>query len=155
MNKRSLTNAFLWRALYLVVIAMIFASMVFDLVTESWWWAGLDALIMLTLIWSARRQYRLALTLEHLLLFDAAMIRQKEIWSKESEKCDRKREFLRRLGGLLQEFDVYLIAHSDLPLSVYFNDSEDYSPFVNLGVEKNKGCGFVIEADNIMDFEKE
>ncbi len=91
-SKVSLTNAFFWMALDLVVIAMIFASMVFDLVTESWWWAGLDALIMLTLIWSASRQYRLALTLEHLLLFDAAMIRQKEIWSNESEKLNNDTE---------------------------------------------------------------
>ncbi len=68
---------------------------------------------------------------------------------------DKRRAFLSRLGALLREFDVYLIAHSDLPLSAYFNNAEGYEPFASIGKEQNKGCGFVIEADNIMDFEKE
>ncbi len=73
----------------------------------------------------------------------------------EVTPVDKRRAFLSRLGALLREFDVYLIAHSDLPLSAYFNNAEGYEPFASIGKEQNKGCGFVIEADNVMDFESE
>ncbi len=67
----------------------------------------------------------------------------------------RKEAFLTLLKSLLKEFDAYLIAHNtDIPVSVYFNDADDDMPFANLGVEQNKGCGFVIEADNVIDFER-
>lgn len=66
------------------------------------------------------------------------------------EFVDVKTAFLTRLSELLRDFDVFLIAHkTDMPVSVYFNDSEDYKPFASIGKECDKGCGIIIEPDTI------
>lgn len=68
----------------------------------------------------------------------------------------RRTAFLTRLQSLLREFDAFLVAHkTDMPVSLYFNDNEDDIPSASIGKEINKGCGVVITADNIMDFDKE
>ena len=72
------------------------------------------------------------------------------------EPYDRKTAFLRELQALFRKHDVSLIAHkTDMPISVYFNDNEDDIPSATIGKEINKGCGVIITADNIMDFDKE
>lgn len=67
---------------------------------------------------------------------------------------DPKTAFLLELKGLLEKYNVCLIAHkTDMPISVYFEGEDE--PCVTIGKEVNKGCGIVITADNIMDYEKE
>lgn len=69
---------------------------------------------------------------------------------------DRKTAFLRELQGLLRKYDAFFVAHkTDMPVSVYFNDNENDIPFASIGKEINKGCGVIVTADNIMDFDKE
>ncbi|MBD5367290.1 MAG: hypothetical protein HDR82_09905 [Bacteroides sp.] len=70
------------------------------------------------------------------------------------EHIDRRTAFLTRLQSLLREFEATLVAHkTDMPVSVYFKDNE--APSASIGKEINKGCGVVVTADNIMDFDKE
>ena len=70
------------------------------------------------------------------------------------EPCDTKTAFLSRLQSLLREFDASFVAHkTDTPVSVYFKGNE--APSASIGKEINKGCGVVVTADNIMNFDKE
>lgn len=73
----------------------------------------------------------------------------------EADKAyDPKTAFLSELKGLLEKYNVCLIAHkTDMPISVYFEGEEE--PCVTIGKEVNKGCGVVIARDNIMNYEKE
>ena len=67
---------------------------------------------------------------------------------------DPKVAFLSELKGLLEKYNMCLIAHkTDMPISVYFEDEDE--PCVTIGKEVNKGCGIVITTDNIMDYDKE
>ena len=69
------------------------------------------------------------------------------------EPYDRRLDFLRRLQSLLREFDASFVVHkTDMPVSVYFKDN--VVPSVSIGKEINKGCGVVVTADNVMDFDK-
>ena len=76
------------------------------------------------------------------------------ICASNLELIDPKTAFLSELKGLLEKYNVCLIAHkTDMPISVYFEGEDE--PCVTIGKEVNKGCGIVITADNIMDYEKE
>ena len=67
---------------------------------------------------------------------------------------DPKTAFLSELKELLEKYNVNLIAHkTDMPISAYFVGEE--MPFANVGKEVNRGCGVVVTADNIMDYDKE
>ena len=70
------------------------------------------------------------------------------------QPLDRRTAFLTRLQSLLREFDASFVAHkTDMPISVYFEGNE--APSASIGKEINKGCGVVVTADNIMDFDKD
>ena len=81
------------------------------------------------------------------------------IWEHNLELVkpnDRKTDFLQRLQSLLREYDAFLVAHkTDMPVSLYFNDNEDDIPSASIGKEINKGCGVIITANNVMNFDKE
>lgn len=69
---------------------------------------------------------------------------------------DRRKAFLTELQTLLRKYNAFLIAHkTDIPVSAYFNDKEDDVPFASIGKEINKGCGVIVNSDNIIDFNKE
>lgn len=72
------------------------------------------------------------------------------------ETPDRKTAFLTELAELLHRHNAFFIAHkTNMPVSAYFNDNEDDAPFASIGKEINEGCGVIVDADNIMDFDKE
>lgn len=72
------------------------------------------------------------------------------------ETPDRKTAFLTELQELLNRHNAFFIAHkTNMPVSVYFNDNEDDAPFASIGKEINEGCGVIVNADNIFDFNKE
>lgn len=71
-----------------------------------------------------------------------------------AEPYDPKTAFLSELKELLEKYNVNLIAHkTDMPISAYFVGEE--MPFVNIGKEVNRGCGVVVTADTIMNYDKE
>ena len=73
---------------------------------------------------------------------------------KDIQPLDRRTAFLTRLQSLLREFDASFIAHkTDMPVSVYFKGN--VTPAASIGKEINKGCGVVVKAGYIMDFDKE
>lgn len=63
------------------------------------------------------------------------------------EFVDVKTAFLTRLSELLRDFDVFLIAHTDVPVSLYFQGETE--PFASIDKELNKGCGIIIKLDTI------
>lgn len=67
-------------------------------------------------------------------------------WENEIEEA--KLAFLSELKGLLEKYDVFMIAHNtDIPVSVYFKGEE--IPFARVGKEVNKNCGVIIEPRTI------
>lgn len=72
---------------------------------------------------------------------------------ESTEIGESKTAFITRLQSLLSQYGASFVAHkTDIPVSVYFNNNE--APFISIGEEINKGCGVVVTADNIMDFDK-
>lgn len=68
---------------------------------------------------------------------------------------DPKTAFLNDFSALLRKHDVSLIAHkTDMPVSMYFNNSKDDMPFAKIGKEINKGCGVVITADCVLSHDE-
>ncbi len=73
-------------------------------------------------------------------------------WKKNVAPVNKRTAFLSRLGALLKEFDADIIAsQSDLgEVSLYINvDGDDTVGYCD------EDSYFILNADNIMDFEKE